>query len=513
MPRGMRWVILTALLFLMLTPTRVGAVRAMLVYLRWVPPFVLGLAALFLAVRNRALPRPLNRADAFILAFVVLALLSSLYSIDLEITVLRGLSVLLMYGAVFWGVWMYADAHGAESVARIIVTVALTGFGLHFVFSAVFPVRAFPYYGRLAGWAENPGTLGALAAITMPLVLWRGLQSGRWYYWMLVGFLLVGVVLAQARLETLAVVVGSGYYLIREFPHRKRLVVATGIAVIGVMLLWGRVGTNLVSLAVEGKVFPSAIATAFPAPGGEAGKAVDATDLAGDTVLTDVVPSDVVPSDVVPSDVVPSDVVPSDVVPSDVVPTDVVLTDVVPTDVVPTEVVKAAKTIYERLGELDDRNSLENYVTLSGRVDKWAYGARYFLEKPLLGFGFGTEDRLFAHHGEPPNDYVYSGRYFHNSFLGMALQLGLVGAALFFLPLGTMIITEHRHPNITQCGQAHDALLGVVLAGLTSSVFSSWLYSMGNAGAYPFWMCVMLLIRFNVQGGAPTRAFSRSVDA
>ncbi len=498
MPRGMRWVILTALLFLMLTPTRVGAVRAMLVYLRWVPPFVLGLAALFLAVRNRALPRPLNRADAFILAFVVLALLSSLYSIDLEITVLRGLSVLLMYGAVFWGVWMYADAHGAESVARIIVTVALTGFGLHFVFSAVFPVRAFPYYGRLAGWAENPGTLGALAAITMPLVLWRGLQSGRWYYWMLVGFLLVGVVLAQARLETLAVVVGSGYYLIREFPHRKRLVVATGIAVIGVMLLWGRVGTNLVSLAVEGKVFPSAIATAFPAPGGEAGKAVDATDLAGDTVLTDVVPSDVVPSDVVPSDVVPSDVVPSDVVPS---------------DVVPTEVVKAAKTIYERLGELDDRNSLENYVTLSGRVDKWAYGARYFLEKPLLGFGFGTEDRLFAHHGEPPNDYVYSGRYFHNSFLGMALQLGLVGAALFFLPLGTMIITEHRHPNITQCGQAHDALLGVVLAGLTSSVFSSWLYSMGNAGAYPFWMCVMLLIRFNVQGGAPTRAFSRSVDA
>ena len=85
-PRGVLWVIFTALLFPMLTPSSVEPVREILVYLRWVPLFVLGALAFMRVALNHSLPRPINNADTFILAFVSIALLSSLYSIDVAVS-------------------------------------------------------------------------------------------------------------------------------------------------------------------------------------------------------------------------------------------------------------------------------------------------------------------------------------------------------------------------------------------------------------------------------------------
>ena len=41
------------------------------------------------------------------------------------------------------------------------------------------------------------------------------------------------------------------------------------------------------------------------------------------------------------------------------------------------------------------------------------------------------------------------------------------------------------------------ALLGVLLTGMTSALFSSDLYSMGNPKAIFYWMCVMLVFRYS----------------
>ena len=496
MPRGMRWVIFASLLFLMLTPSRVDPVREILIYLRWVPLFVLGALVFMRAAWNHSLPRPINSADTLILAFVSLALLSSLYSIDVEISLLRGISVLLVYGAVFWGMWSCADAYGVESLARIIVTVVMIGFGLHVVFTVLFPLRSFPYYGRLAGWAENPGTLGALAAITMPLVFWRVIDTGRWYYSVLAGVMLVGVLLSQARVEMIAIVVGSGFFLMRSLAHRKLLVLVAAAAFLGAVLVWGRIGTGIIIVNIEKARYASMINEGPHPLIGEAEAEYEVTDTRDDALSTDGVLTDGVLTDGVLTDGVLTDGVLTDGVLTDGVPTDGVLTDGVLTDGVPTALDSGTSAALQQL-EADKRTSIENYVTLSGRLDKWYYGMRYFLEKPLLGFGFGTESQLFAYHDRPPNDYVYTGGYFHNAILGMALQLGLVGATLFFVPQGCLILRELRELGAPQRIELRDALLGVLLSGMTSALLSSDLYSMGNPKAIFYWMCVMLVFRYS----------------
>jgi O-antigen ligase len=150
-------------------------------------------------------------------------------------------------------------------------------------------------------------------------------------------------------------------------------------------------------------------------------------------------------------------------------------------------------------GEWYDRSNPRNntIMTLSHRSGKWTQGALYFLERPLLGFGFGTEDQLFEAHGIRPALYKYTGAYIHNSYLGLVLQLGLVGAILVYLPLGLLVAREFRVANRTPPNLMRTALMAVVLTGMVSALFSSDLYSMGNPKIASFWICVMLLNRCN----------------
>jgi putative effector of murein hydrolase LrgA (UPF0299 family) len=90
---------------------------------------------------------------------------------------------------------------------------------------------------------------------------------------------------------------------------------------------------------------------------------------------------------------------------------------------------------------------------------------------------------------------MYTGAYIHQSYLGLALQLGLVGAALFFIPLGLLVVREIGRISSSRHDMLRSALLAVVLVALTSAFMTSWLYSMGNEAALPFWICVMLLVR------------------
>ena len=137
----------------------------------------------------------------------------------------------------------------------------------------------------------------------------------------------------------------------------------------------------------------------------------------------------------------------------------------------------------------------EDAINLSRRTEKWIKGVQYLVEKPLLGFGFGTEDQLFAFHGIDIQDYMHTGAYIHQSYLGLALQLGLLGAALFFIPLGLLVVREIGRISSSRHDVLRSALLAVVIAALTSAFMTSWLYSMGNEAALPFWICVMLLVR------------------
>jgi O-antigen ligase len=122
-------------------------------------------------------------------------------------------------------------------------------------------------------------------------------------------------------------------------------------------------------------------------------------------------------------------------------------------------------------------------------------GLDYFLTRPLQGFGFGTEDKLFAYHDVNPQNYQQSGAYMHNSYLGLVLQVGIVGALLFYVPLAYLLFHEVFTKRKIRNDPLFTALLSVVLTCMVAGMFSSELYSMGNAKSFVFWISVMLLVR------------------
>jgi hypothetical protein len=249
MPRNMRWVILAALLLIIFQSTRglplfyldemrfdmasdhvwyIGinsgvlpiTLRIVLSYLRWLPLFILGGSAMVLAVQQRRMPRAVHRADTYIVAFLIFTLVSCLYSINSSISFMRAVSVILMYGAVFWGVWIYADEFGVEAVASIIITASAIVFGLHIIDAIVDPIGSFPYLGRFRGWMVNPGTAAGYTAVLLPLTLWIASQKSRWQYWLLVGVMLFVLIMSQTRTELVAAAIGSTYFLVRTYPKR-----------------------------------------------------------------------------------------------------------------------------------------------------------------------------------------------------------------------------------------------------------------------------------------------------
>jgi O-antigen ligase len=85
--------------------------------------------------------------------------------------------------------------------------------------------------------------------------------------------------------------------------------------------------------------------------------------------------------------------------------------------------------------------------------------------------------------------------YLHNSYLGLTLQVGIPAAVLFFFPLvGVFGVKLWTNRNAPPSDLSH-ALHAVLLCGLITFAFESWPYSAGNAFSFPFWVCVMLLIR------------------
>lgn len=140
----------------------------------------------------------------------------------------------------------------------------------------------------------------------------------------------------------------------------------------------------------------------------------------------------------------------------------------------------------------------ETLATGSGRVEVLPIAMRIIKEKPVLGHGFGTEDLLFQAYGYDPESFLqHTGSYLHNSYLGMTAQMGLVGAVTFFLPLAFFAYRRLRSSlGSVGLGLTH-ALEGTLIAALVACFFESWIYSMGNSQAFPFWVCLALLLRRN----------------
>jgi len=136
---------------------------------------------------------------------------------------------------------------------------------------------------------------------------------------------------------------------------------------------------------------------------------------------------------------------------------------------------------------------LESLPVLSGRLEAWKAAVSLIMDKPLFGYGFGVEDKLFGL--KKIMFRVHSGAYAHNSFLGMLLQLGLLGLIIFFVPLFVLLFKEvfSRGEN-KETPVLRYALRSSLIAGLICCMSESWIYSVGNTQVFPFWIMVMLLM-------------------
>ena len=140
---------------------------------------------------------------------------------------------------------------------------------------------------------------------------------------------------------------------------------------------------------------------------------------------------------------------------------------------------------------------VESIPILGGRLEVWPVAIKLIMDKPLFGYGFGTEDKLLA-----LKQIVltkHSGAYIHNSYLGMLLQLGLPGFIIFFIPLFILLFKELFSKQESQTPLLRYALRASLIAGLICCFYESWIYSVGNAMAFPFWIIVMLLTFYRYQ--------------
>jgi hypothetical protein len=124
----------------------------------------------------------------------------------------------------------------------------------------------------------------------------------------------------------------------------------------------------------------------------------------------------------------------------------------------------------------------------SGRAEAWAGTVRQAADRPLTGYGFGTEDAVFV------DRYVgFNSAVPENSYIGILLQLGAVGLAGLLAIAAALLVplARRRVPDCVRPLAAASA--GALASGLVLALFQSYLYAPGNNATAALWICAFLL--------------------
>ena len=106
------------------------------------------------------------------------------------------------------------------------------------------------------------------------------------------------------------------------------------------------------------------------------------------------------------------------------------------------------------------------------------------LQRPLLGYGFGAEQWAFVN-----RYYAFNSGNPENGYVGMFLQTGFIGLALFLLALALCIVPGIRRPHATPWLVAS---LGAAAAGLAMGISQSFFHGVGGIAYIAFWTVVFL---------------------
>lgn len=138
--------------------------------------------------------------------------------------------------------------------------------------------------------------------------------------------------------------------------------------------------------------------------------------------------------------------------------------------------------------------------TSSGRRAAWLGAIHQAEDRPVVGYGFGTEALVFVNrYGGFDSDLV------ENSYIGAALQLGIVGILLLTGVILAALGPFARKPSRgTQAAWA-----GVAAAALVVAITQSYLFSVGNIGTATAWISLFLVARQPEPATSSVRMASR----
>jgi len=141
----------------------------------------------------------------------------------------------------------------------------------------------------------------------------------------------------------------------------------------------------------------------------------------------------------------------------------------------------------------------------SGRVQAWETAVEQGLGRPIAGYGFGLEDEAFV-----DRSYLFVSQAVENSYLGVFLQLGVVGLALIVAALALPLAAwaRVRSELDAESSDVAAACAGAVVAGIVLAVPQSYLTSVGSPPTAAFWIAVFLLAALALNPAAARRRSS-----
>jgi hypothetical protein len=139
----------------------------------------------------------------------------------------------------------------------------------------------------------------------------------------------------------------------------------------------------------------------------------------------------------------------------------------------------------------------------SGRVAAWVGTLRSIvLVRPLLGYGFGTEERVFVDRW-----YDFQGGTPENSIIGLLLQVGVFGLLLVVALAGFVALRSIRALRGPESAgrSAGRVGLGVLVAALVLTFFQAYVYSVGNVATVTVWVMLFVTAGVTLGGRAEER--------
>lgn len=131
-----------------------------------------------------------------------------------------------------------------------------------------------------------------------------------------------------------------------------------------------------------------------------------------------------------------------------------------------------------------DNEGTRTLLGSSGRTEVWNYALGQVLQRPVAGYGFGTEEKVFV-----DRFANFEGGRVENSYIGWLLQLGAVGLGAFAAVIAAAVAAGRRGLR----GGFGAAAAGGLAGGLVVALVQSYVYSAGNVAALAFWLAAALV--------------------